>query len=84
MQGDDVVRLAEAGNTAEAYVWKQALAGEGIESRVVGGDLETGFGNISPVRPEVWVHRADYERARAFLEAHRGGAAGSPEAEDEA
>ena len=84
MHGDDVVRLAEADNSAEAYVWKQALADEGIESRVVGGDLEAGFGDISPVRPEVWVHRADYERARAFLEAHRGAAAESPEADEEA
>ena len=84
MQGEDIVRLATASNPVEAYVWKQALEEEGIPCKVVGDLLEAGIGDVGGLRPEVWVHRTDLERAGAFLEAHvRRGAAAEDE-EDEA
>ena len=77
MQGDDIVRLAAAANPAEAHVWRQALEEEGIPCKVVGEALESGFIDAPGIRPEVWVHRRDLERATAFLEAHRGAAEGT-------
>jgi hypothetical protein len=70
MDRDDVVRLATAANPQEAHVWQQALADEGIRSQVVGDYLDASFGDIPGLKPELWVHRADLERARAILEAH--------------
>ena len=81
MQGDDIVRLATAGNRAEADVWRQALEEEGIACKVVGDFLQAGFIDAPGVRPEVWVHRNDLERASALLEAH-GGATTDTETED--
>jgi hypothetical protein len=83
MQGDDVVRLATASNSEEAHLWQQALADEGVEARVVGGSLEATFGDMSGTSPEVWVHRRDYEKARAFLDAHHGAADADTETETE-
>ena len=81
MDNDDVVRLARASNPPEAYLWRQALEDEGIQCRVVGDYLDTWSGDMPGARPEVWVHRADLERARAFLEAHHGTAGTSDEEE---
>jgi len=75
MQDDEIVRLATAGNRAEADVWRQALEEEGIQCKVVGDYLEAGFIDAPGVRPEIWVHRDDLERAAALLEAHRTAAA---------
>jgi ABC-type taurine transport system substrate-binding protein len=66
-----IVRLARAANPQEAYIWKDALASLGIESQVVGDMLGAGIGDVPGIRPEVWVHREDFERARAYLDAHR-------------
>jgi hypothetical protein len=83
MQGDDIVRLARASNQAEAYLWQQALEEEGIPCKVVGDLLEGGIGDVPGIRPEVWVHRPDLERAGAFLEAHvRRGPAEETEVEE--
>ena len=81
MHNDDIVRLATAGNPLEAHLWRQALEEEGIHARVVGEYLDAGVGDIPGLRPEVWVHREDLERARAFLEAHHGTAL-PPEGEE--
>ena len=70
MQGEDIVRLAQASNQAEAYLWQQALEEEGIPCKVVGDLLEAGLVDAPGIRPEIWVHRPDLERARAFLQAH--------------
>ena len=75
MQRDDIVRLATARNPAEAHVIQQALEEEGIASHVVGDFLDAGVGDVGRIRPEIWVHRADLERASAFLEAHQAAAA---------
>ena len=82
MQGDDIVRLAQASNQAEAYLWQQALEEEGIPCKVVGDLLEGGLMDSPGVRPEVWVHRPDLERAGAFLQAHAH-RADAEETEDE-
>jgi hypothetical protein len=71
MQKDDVVRLVTASNPQEAHLWQQALADEGIRAQVVGDYLEAGVGNTPGLRPELWVRRADVERAEAVLRAHQ-------------
>ena len=84
MQGEDIVRLARASNQAEAYLWQQSLEEEGIACKVVGDMLEAGLVDAPGIRPEVWVHRSDLERAAAFLQAHaRRDTAAEPEAEEE-
>jgi ABC-type taurine transport system substrate-binding protein len=83
MNPDDVVCLAKASNPQEAYVWRQALEEEGIQSRVVGDYLDAGVGDVSGIRPEVWVHRNDFDRARALLESHEHPPAAPPEANPE-
>jgi hypothetical protein len=83
MHPDDIVRLAEAANPAQAYVWKQALEEEGIRCRVVGDYLDAGVGDITGIRPEVWVHRDDYDRAHAILRAHEHPPLAPPEANPE-
>jgi hypothetical protein len=70
---DEVVRLATAANPVEAHIWQQALEAEGIRCRVVGDYLDSGFGDVPGVSPEIWVHREDLGRAEAVLEAHRRG-----------
>jgi hypothetical protein len=83
MHADDIVRLASASNPQEAYLWQQALAEEGIQSRVVGDLLDAGLGDVPGIRPEVWVHRDDFERGRALLAAHERAPKAPPEANDE-
>lgn len=70
MHQDEIVRLATASNPQEAYVWEQALRDEGIRCQVVGDYLDAGIGDISGLRPEVWVHREDLDRAQKILEEH--------------
>jgi hypothetical protein len=86
--GEEVVKLATATNPQEAYLWQQALQEEGVESRVVGDMLDVTFGDMPGVQPEVWVHQADLERARAILSTHadfsgRSAADADEEEEDE-
>jgi Putative prokaryotic signal transducing protein len=83
MHPDDIVRLASAANPQEAYLWQQALAEEGIQCRVVGDLLDAGVGDVPGIRPEVWVHRNDMERARALLTAHERPPNAPPEANAE-
>jgi Putative prokaryotic signal transducing protein len=84
MQKDDVVRLVTASNPQEAHVWQQALAEEGIRAEVVGEYLEAGVGDVPGLRPELWVRRADAERAEAILREHqKAHAPGEDEEEDE-
>jgi hypothetical protein len=67
---EEIVRLAQARNPQEAYIWRDALLDEGIDARVVGDMLAGGFGELNPTFPEVWVHKQDLEKARAILAAH--------------
>ncbi|HZZ78104.1 MAG TPA: DUF2007 domain-containing protein [Gemmataceae bacterium] len=66
-QEDEIVRIATALNPEQAYIWRDALEAEGIKCRVVGDYLDAGIGDISGLSPEIWVHRADVERATRVL-----------------
>jgi hypothetical protein len=72
MSGEDVVRLVTLSTPQEAQLLRQALEAEGIRCRVV-GELLGGFGVVPPALPaaEVWVGRADLERARAVVARQR-------------
>jgi hypothetical protein len=83
MHPDDIVRVGTASNPQEAYLWQQALQEEGIQCRVVGDYLDAGVGDVPGIRPEVWVHRNDLERARALLAAHERPPMPPPEANPE-
>ena len=64
---DEIVRLVTADNPTEAHIWEQALKAEGIRCKVVGEYLDAGIGDISGVRPEIWVRRGDVARAEEIL-----------------
>jgi hypothetical protein len=64
---DDIVRLATAPTPAQAHIWQQALADEGIRAHVVGDYLDAGVGNIPGLNAEIWVHRDDLARAEEIL-----------------
>jgi hypothetical protein len=69
MSGEDVVRLVTLSTPQEAQLLRQALEAEGIRCQVVGELL----GGLPPAQPaaEVWVGKADLEKARAVAAAHR-------------
>lgn len=71
MSDDDVVCLATASTPFEAHVWQQALEEENIQCKVVGDYLDAGLGDVPGIRPEIWVHRDDFDRAKAVLDAHQ-------------
>jgi hypothetical protein len=81
MSDDDVVRLATASTPFEAHLWRQALEEEKIRCKVVGEYLDAGLGDVPGIRPEVWVHRDDYDRAKAILDAHTRTAEGPADEE---
>jgi hypothetical protein len=64
---DEIVRLVTADNPTEAHIWEQALLAEGIRCKVVGEFLDAGIGDISGIRPEIWVRRGDVGRAEEVL-----------------
>jgi hypothetical protein len=77
----EIVRLTEAANPFQAHIWQQALQEEGIRCQVLGDYLEAGIGGIPGMGAEVWVEAADFARAEAILDQHRGRSerAGQPE-----
>ena len=80
----EIVRLVTAGNPTEAHIWEQALKAAGIRCKVVGDYLDAGIGDISGVRPELWVRRADVPRAEAVLRREVEGTPGAAGGTDEA
>ncbi|QDU20381.1 putative signal transducing protein [Urbifossiella limnaea] len=70
----DVVKVAQADHvTTELY--RNELVAEGIDARVLGESLEASFGTAIQGSVELWVHRADADRAAALIrrmEAERG------------
>jgi hypothetical protein len=64
---DDIVRLATAENPVQAHILEQALRAEGIRCKVVGDYLDASFGDLPGMKPEIWVHREDVERAQVIL-----------------
>lgn len=65
-QQDDVVTVA-AGDAVTMELCQQALAEAGIKARVVGEALDSSFGTAIPLSVQLWVLRADEERARAAV-----------------
>lgn len=71
---DDVVTVA-AGEAVVMELYRQRLADEGIEAKTLGDRLGASFGTAIPGSIELWVHRADADRAADVLrvmEAERG------------
>jgi hypothetical protein len=71
MNEDEIVHLASATTPIEAHIWQQALEAQGVRCQVVGDYLDAGLGDVPGIRAEIWVHRADAERARSILERHQ-------------
>jgi hypothetical protein len=69
MQGD-IVCLLTAVHPAEAHLWRAALEDEGIECKVVGDYLDAALGDVQCARAELWVHRADADRALEIINSH--------------
>jgi Putative prokaryotic signal transducing protein len=62
----DLVRVAD-GDLVRMEMYQQGLKEAGIESRVVGEELEAGLGTAIPGSVELWVHRSDAEKAAASI-----------------
>jgi Putative prokaryotic signal transducing protein len=73
MHDDDVICLASARNLQVAHMWWAALEEEGVRCQVVGDYLTAGIDvGVAPNHhPELWVHRGEFDRARAILEDRR-------------
>jgi hypothetical protein len=67
---DDIVCLLTAIHPAQAHLWRTVLEEEGIQSKVVGDYLDAGLGDIPGARAELWVHRADVDRALRIINEH--------------
>ena len=63
----DVVRVVATDNVVAIELYQQALAEEGIQSKVVGLSLEASFGTAIPNSIELWVNRADAGKAEAVI-----------------
>ena len=71
---NDVVKVA-AGGHVQIELYRQGLADEGIDARVLGESLEASFGTALQGSVELWVHQSDAARAAGAIrrmEAERG------------
>jgi len=57
-----------SGSLVVVEAYKQALADVGIESKMTGDSLLASFGSAVPGAVELFVHRRDFDRARAAIE----------------
>lgn len=64
---DEIVRIG-AGTSETVELWHNALTDNGIESKVVGEDLDGGMGTVIPNSVELWVFEKDAEAAQTFLQ----------------
>jgi hypothetical protein len=64
---EEVVKVAY-GELVEIQMYQRALEDAGIESKVVGQDLDASFGSALLDSMELWVRAADAERARAAID----------------
>ncbi|NBO93337.1 MAG: hypothetical protein EBV06_13655 [Planctomycetia bacterium] len=67
MSDNDIVCLATTSDRSEAYEWRLALEAAGIECQM-GEDLTVYVNNVPWSQADLWVHRANVERALAVLE----------------
>jgi hypothetical protein len=63
---DEVVKVA-TGELVDIEMSQQALAEEGIESRVVGQNLDASFGSALMESMELYVRESDAERALEII-----------------
>jgi hypothetical protein len=63
---DEVVKVAY-GELVDIEMYQRALKDAGIESRVVGQELDASFGSALLGSMELWVHAGDAERAAAVI-----------------
>jgi hypothetical protein len=63
---DELVKVA-TGELVETEMYQQELAEAGIESRVVGQDLDASFGSALLGSMEVYVRESDAERAQEII-----------------
>ena len=70
---DEIVRIG-TGTSETVELWHNALTDNGIESKVVGEDLDGGMGTVIPNSVELWVFEKD-ARNRTNLPATMGAAA---------
>lgn len=66
MDTSDVVRVA-SGSMVQVELWQAALTEAGVKSRVVGTELSAGIGSVLPGSIELWVSRADLDKAEAAI-----------------
>jgi hypothetical protein len=64
---DDELVKVTTGELVETEITQQALAEAGIESKVVGQNLDASFGSALLGSMEVYVREADVERAREVI-----------------
>src|SRR5687768_4709302 len=63
---DELVKVA-TGELVETEIYQQELTEAGIESRVVGQNLDASFGSALLGSMEVYVRESDAERAREII-----------------
>ena len=63
----DLVRVAD-GDLVRIELYQQALKAAGVESRVVGDELEAGLGTALPRSIELWVRQRDVAKAKASID----------------
>lgn len=70
MNESTIVRLSSAGTLQEASAWRLALEQQGIRCQIVGDGPTAEHGaKAGGVRPEVWIHAEDWDKAKAILSA---------------
>jgi hypothetical protein len=62
----DLVSVAD-GHLVRMEMYQKGLSAAGIQSRIVGQQLEAGLGTAIPESIELWVHRLDAERAATAI-----------------
>jgi hypothetical protein len=62
----ELVRVAN-GDLVRVELYQQGLKEAGVESQVVGQELEAGLGTAISGSFELWVHRSDAEKAAAAI-----------------
>ncbi|MBN9516940.1 DUF2007 domain-containing protein [bacterium] len=63
---NDVVKVA-SGDHVLIELYRNRLAENGIEARSLGESLEASFGTAIAGSVELWVHRADADRAAKLI-----------------
>jgi len=69
MNESDIVCVATTPSGALAHAWRNALEKAGIECEV-GEPMTYWIDNALRTQADLWVHRANCQRAREILEPH--------------